>query len=67
LPKESRKALRSRASYESSLSKTIVMVSFSGYTSGDVMMANSFYVVFAAATFGGILILTPVRGERSLP
>jgi hypothetical protein len=43
------------------------MASFSGYTSGDVVKASSFHVIFAAATFGGFLVFTPVRGERFLP
>src|SRR5215211_2067277 len=46
----------SPASCESSLSKTIVMASFSGYNSGDVVKASSFHVVFAVAILGGYLL-----------
>jgi hypothetical protein len=58
----------STASCVSSLSKTIVMASFSGYTSGDVLKASSFHVVLAAAAaVGGFRILTLARGELSFP
>jgi len=37
------------------------MASFSGYTSGDVVKASSFHVVFAAAAIGGYLLSGELR------
>jgi hypothetical protein len=37
------------------------MASFWGYTSSDVIMADSFHVVFAAAVLGGYLLSGELR------